>query len=797
MSTRPFALPALAAALIATFTGCATSTSKSITAPVTAAHIHLAGSVHGGQQPVTGAAMAFYAAGSTGTASAARSMLTAPVVTDSGGNFSITGDYTCQPGDQVYLTATGGDSGAGINPHLLLMTALGPCSALSASTRVSINEVTTVASVYALSAFMSGVQNLGAAATPAAANALSAAFANVRTMVDPATGLALSTSTGAGVVPLTTIHSLANSLASCVNSTSASTVCNSLFQATTVPGSTPTDTLQAALNLAHFPSTNPAQVYNLADATPPFQPTLQSAPASYAITVQHLSDVLTYHNDNARTGAQTAESTLTPANVNPTQFGKLFTYSVDSYLFANPLYIGGLGMPDGVVHNLVLAASTRGTVYAFDADGTTTSPLWTVSLLPAGDRYPTGNDYGCNNPPEAAIVGTPVIDRTSQTLYVVVKSINATTSVFTQSLHALSLLDGSEQPNSPRLINPTFSGSGAGSSGGAVPFNAQRQLNRAALLLAPDGNGGQSVWVAFASHCDIPPYHGIVVGYNAANLQSLTATLNNTPNGNDGGIWMGAGGLAADAGNNLYALGGNGTFDVNTGGSDYGDSAIKLSAVTSGSNLAQIPVADYFTPSNQASLQQTDSDLGGAEGLLITDSASGPAPHLLVASDKAGYIYLINTDTMGHYRTGTHGPDSLNGDVQDFGGGSSGYTYNFAFYNNTLYTSNPVQAFAFTPGNASSAGSFNTTAVASTSLNNAAPVISANGNSNAILWLLDQGAEMHAFTTPNLTELYKTSAGLNNRDRTPNFVKFTSPVIANGKLYLSGQGSLAVYGLLP
>ena len=756
------------------------------------------GTVHGGQQPVVGAQIALYAAGKTGVASAPRSMLTAPVQTDSAGNFNISGLYSCQPGDQVYLVATGGDAGSGANGAISLMTALGSCANLVANastTFITVNEATTVASVYALAGFMNGVQALGSGASAASMNALAAAFANVQTLVNTATGFAPTATTGNGIVPQTTINSLANSLAACVNSTAAGTACSNLFSYSSAGGSTPADTLQAAVNIAHFPATNAAQIFGLASASPPFLPTLTAAPASYSIAVAHPSDVLTYHNDNSRTGAQTYEATLTPANVNVATFGKKFTFAVDSYLFAQPLYVGGYGMPDGAVHNLVFAATTHGTVYAFDADGNNPAggAMWSVSLVPGGERYAQASDYGCSNPPEAGIVGTPVIDRASGTMYLVTKTVATVGGVTHQRLHALSLIDGSEQPNSPQDIAPVFAGTGAGSAGGTIPFSSLHQLNRAALTLTTSATGAKTVWVAFASHCDIGPYHGVILGYDATNPASIVATFNDTPNGSDGGIWLGAGGLSADGTGSIYALAGNGNFDANTGGPDYGDSALRLLPPANPSAATAMTVADSFTPTNQAYLSSTDRDFGGTEAILFDDPASGVAPNLLVGSDKNGTIYLLNRGSLGGYNTGAGG---TNGDLAEIRG-QGGNIYNFAFFNNVLYTSTPVTAFSFVRGTASTAGTLDVNALGRTGISFSAPVVSANGTGNVVVWTEDQSGVLHAFTALNLTEIYNSTQAAGGRDAAAPFVKFTSPVIANGKVYLSGQNALVVYGPLP
>ena len=708
------------AVALLSLTGCATSASNGVTNPVSPGGHHVSGSVHGGQQPITGATISLYAAGKTGLYSAPRSMLTSVVTTDSEGTFDITGKYQCQPGDQVYIVSSGGNPGNGSNGYAVLMTAVGACGALLPSTFISINEVTTVASAFALAPFTTSLQQLGADYTvQSQANALAAAFANVKTMIDTTQGIALATSAGGGIVPLTTINSLANSISTCVDFGACTTLFDNTLGDHTGP---PQDTAQAVINLAKVPagSASAPAIWLLAPPNPPFLPTLTSAPSTYAIQVQHPSDVLTYHNDISRDGVQAAETTLTPANVGATQFGKLFTFPVDSYLFAQPLYAGGVGMPDGNVHNLVFAASTRGTVYAFDADGNNagTGNLWSVNLIPSGERYPAAADYfGCTNPPEAGIVGTPVIDRTSLTMYVVVRSVTNDGVTFFHRLHALSLIDGSEQPNSPTFINPTFStnGQGAGAVGNTIPWDGQSQSQRAALLLAPDAYGRKNLWISYASHCDMGNYHGVVLGYDSSNISQLTASFNNTPNGSDGGIWLGAGGPAADANGNIYAASGNGTFDANVGGPDFGDAVTRFAAPAPSSASTAVTVADYFTPSNQAYLQQNDLDLGGTEPILVNDPASGVAPHLLIASDKNGYIYLLNADNLGRYDSGHNGPDGKNGDIEDFNAGGT-FIDNFAFFNNTLYTSVPLAGYAFTPGSGGTAGSLSATPSGQTTL---------------------------------------------------------------------------------
>ena len=399
-------------------------------------------------------------------------------------------------------------------------------------------------------------------------------------------------------------------------------------------------------------------------------------------------------------------------------------------------------MPDGQVHNLLFAASSHGTVYAFDADGNNPSAgyLWSINYIPSGERYAQASDYfGCSNPNESGIVGTPVIDRASQTMYFVTKSITTTGSNLLPSPARRQPHRRQRAARQPAGHRPHLRRHRRQAPAGTVhsvqradpeqPFRAaahhlrhrrQHRLDRLRLALRHRPLSRTS-W----SDIILPPW-------------PLTAAFNNTPNANDGGVWGSSGGPAADAQGNIYVLGGNGTFDANTGGQDYGDTALKLVPPATGASSNLMTIADSFTPSNQATLQQRDLDLGGAEPLLFTDPASGVAPNLLVASDKNGYIYLINTANMGHYESGSNGIDGLNGDIQDFGGNGS-FVWNFAFFNNTLFTGNTLRAYAYTPGTSTTAGSFNTTAIATQGDGGVAPVISANGTSNPILWLEDSG----------------------------------------------------------
>ena len=310
-------------------------------------------------------------------------------------------------------------------------------------------------------------------------------------------------------------------------------------------------------------------------------------------------NVLTQHNDSFRTGANLNETVLTVSNVNTNTFGKLFTRVVDGQIYAQPLYVNGLTISNKL-HNVVYVATEHDSVYAFDADDPAASKaLWHVSL---GTAVPIADINGCSDlQPEIGITGTPVIDLTGGTMYLVAK-IKVGTNHF-QQLHALDLITGQDKLGGPVSIQGSVPGTGTGSVGGTLTFDPLFQHSRASLLLLSN-----TVYVAFGSHCDYGNYHGWLFGYNATNLQQ-TAVFCTTPNagadGGGGGIWGSGTGPAADASGNIYVTTGNGALDENTGGLDLGDSLIKLH-VSNGT----LTVADWFSPHDQANMYTNDLDLG-------------------------------------------------------------------------------------------------------------------------------------------------------------------------------------------
>lgn len=417
-----------------------------------------------------------------------------------------------------------------------------------------------------------------------------------------------------------------------------------------------------------FTNVTPASATYTAPATPgTFTITATSVAdnSKTATSVQGVSDlsgVFTYHNDASRDGSNPHEVSLTPANLSTTTFGKLFSCAADGAIYAQPLWVPGVTIA-GKVHNIVLVATQHDSLYAFDADASPCSSLWQVSLIDSahggtagetsvissGVSAQVGSGFG-DIAPEVGVTGTPVIDPATSTLYVVSKSVNGTPQFF-QRLHAIDITTGNDRV-APHSIDSSVSvsGTGDGSVNGQVAFDPQNEHQRAGLVLS---NG--VIYVAWASHEDHDPYHGWVMGFSAATLAPIAnAVLNTTPNHagvvtySRGGIWMGGGAPAVDANGSLYCITGNGTFDADSGGSNYGDTVLKLS--TSGG----LAVADYFTPLDQATLDTNDTDFGSGAATVLVDQPAGPVHHLVIGGGKAGFLFLLNRDNLGAFSNATN-----------------------------------------------------------------------------------------------------------------------------------------------
>ena len=411
-----------------------------------------------------------------------------------------------------------------------------------------------------------------------------------------------------------------------------------------------------------------------------------SAPATLTVLSSAGVDVVTYHNDAARTGQNLQEVILTVANVNSSNFGKLGFFNTDGKVDGQPLYLSSLHVAGGT-HNVLYVVTEHDSVYAFDADSGTV--LWQVSVLGAGET--TSDDHGCSQiTPEIGITSTPFIDRTAGTngaIYLVAMSKNSSGTYF-HRVHALDITSGAELFGGPVTVQASFPGTGANSVGGNVIFDAGQYAERAGLLLL---NG--TLYTTWTSHCDIPPYTGWIMAYNAKTLVQ-SSVLNVTPNGSEGSIWMSGSAPAADNANNIYFLDANGVFDTTLNASgfpvdgDFGNAFVKLST---SSGLA---VADYFALFNTVAESDADQDLGSGGVLLLPDLTdnAGKTWHLAVGAGKDTNIYVVDRDNMGKFTSGS------NNIYQELASAVPGGVWGMpAYFNNTIYygaAGNTMKSFA-------------------------------------------------------------------------------------------------------
>lgn len=500
------------------------------------------------------------------------------------------------------------------------------------------------------------------------------------------------------------------------------------------------------------------------------------------ITVMFLRGVLTYHNDNARSGQNLRETVLTPSNVNAATFGKIFSFPVDGSVYAQPLYVANVPIA-GQLHNVVFVATEHNSVYAFDADNKTSTPIWQTSFItPAnGITSVPSSDTHCDDiNPEIGITSTPVIDPVTGTLYIV--AMTKENGAYAHRIHALDITTGAEKLGSGMKIQASVPGAAAPNDGkGRLIFTSLLENQRTALLL-----NNNVIYFATGSFCDLGDHHGWMFAYDSKTL-NLVSAFSTTPNGTEGGIWQSGGGPAADANGNVYIITGDGTFDAAAGGKNYGNTFLKFSA-------ALLTVADYFTPYNQATLAAVNADLGSGGALLLPDQSTGPN-HLLVSAGKQGTIYLLNRDNMGKFQAANDSQivQSIPGPYSLFG--------TPAYYKNTVYMAaagDSLRAYTLNNGQLSLAKQ-------STSVfrwPGATAVISANESTNGIVWALETNgsgapAILHAYTATDVSyELYNSNQNT-VRDYPGPAIKFAVPTTANGKVYVGAQGQLSVFGLLP
>ncbi len=505
-----------------------------------------------------------------------------------------------------------------------------------------------------------------------------------------------------------------------------------------------------------------------------------------------LAQVTTYHYNNARTGATLNETALTTSNVNVNTFGKLFSLPVDGQIYAQPLYIPGVVIPQQGTHNVLYVATQNNSVYAYDADSGSQTPLWQVNLGPAMN-YSTCCWFQ-DIRPQIGITSTPVIDLPSKTLYVVAESYE--NRVTYHRLHALDITTGADKVT-PAAIGGSVPGRSYDSVNGVLTFNPIQQWQRPGLLLL-NGN----IYIGFGSHQDNTPYHGWLFAYSASTLQQ-TGILCFSPNGEENGIWQGGVAPAADASGNIYLETGNGPFDVNAGGTDYGDCIVKVSTSNG------LRIVDYFAPSTQQSDQNNDWDLGSSGPVLM------PGTNLGLAGGKDGKMYVFNTANLGQFNAAgdqlTQEWQATYSYSQQQAGGFWGG--NYIFYNNTMYgfgERDSLKAFSFNGSQFNVSPSSQTAfEIASSISNDPAMAISANGTTpgTAIVWaaysingMADGGAYpgiFRAFDASDVSrELWNSNQNA-TRDSSANWAKWAPPTVANGKVYLpTFSNAVFVYGLL-
>jgi len=485
--------------------------------------------------------------------------------------------------------------------------------------------------------------------------------------------------------------------------------------------------------------------------------------------------------DNARSGANSNETLLAPSNVNSNNFGKLFSVPVDYVVMAQPLYVPNVNIPGQGTHNVIYVVTQADSVYAIDAE--TGTQLWYASMLNVGGTTASGKYLPCGSAPgfsQEGIVGTPVIDPTptptapAGTMYLVAKTLLNTT--VRHHLHALDITTGNEQPGSPVLITAQS----ISNKGHKMVFNSLHQKNRPGLLLL---NG--ILYLGFGSNYCNDSNSGWVLSYDPTSLSQL-AVFNTSPDQGLTSIWQAGNGLAADEAGNIFvetAEAGNNGYDIQNGGQTYCNSVVKL--------YPDLTVADYFTPWNVAYLNTYDFDLSSTGALILPDQ-DGPYPYELIASGKQGIVYVLDRDNLGAYSAGADSqiiqevalePNSTN-EVQ-FGSA--------AYWNNTVYfapNGSPILAFPLSGGRLGTP-----VGTARSYPGSHSPSISASGNSNGVLWVMESGAQLLAFDAVSMQLLYGTNQAPNSRDKLPVVGHFVTQTVANGRVYVATLTSLEAYGL--
>lgn len=554
--------------------------------------------------------------------------------------------------------------------------------------------------------------------------------------------------------------------------------------------------------------------------------------------------VTTYHNNSARDGNYPYETALTQSSVTADTFGKIASLPVDGQVYGQPLVAKSMQLPNskGIAHDLLLVVTEHDTIYAFDAQSLSPTPIWRNNLIgdkdnvingqaaPLKDGDVTGSCSGCstlttmdsnapNITPEIGITATPVIDPASGIMYVVAAS--KENSVYHIRLHALDITTGVEVLN-PVDISGALPGTGLGSFGGVLTFDVAMQLSRSGLAL----NNGV-VYVAFSSFNDNPPAHGWIFGYDAATLSQMGQFVS-TPNSDLGNIWMAGSAPAIDESTGaVYVATGNGDpNDYN--GTDYDDSIIKLEF----DKTSDLLPTGWFTPYNHQYLTDNDFDLGSGGIMLLPDlqvtlpNNSVTTKKLLVQAGKEGTIHVLDrTGNLGHNLPATAtadtniwqelprvlAPETLN----SF---DTGVFVGPVYFNNRVYfapSQSSLRAFSITNGQLSAAAVDEANEYID--WRGGGLAVSSNGANNGIIWMLDPSAYtygwnaqtriattitngpsvLYAYNPANLSKpLYRSDAEL-GQDNAGNAIKFAVPTVAGGHVYIGTQTEVTVYGLLP
>jgi uncharacterized protein YjdB len=509
-----------------------------------------------------------------------------------------------------------------------------------------------------------------------------------------------------------------------------------------------------------------------------------------AIISSTASDVVTHHYDAARTGTNTHETLLTPANVNSTTFGKVAEFTVDGQIDGQILYLNQVAIPSVGNKNVLYFATENDSVYAVDADsigGTAATMLWKTRTLPAGDvPLSSPSDTGCGYINPVGIMSTPVIDRSRNAIYVVAASRDSGGATH-HRLYGLDLTNGNELPGGPTEITATFPGTGGNSNGTTVTFLANRQQQRAALL---ESNGTiYTAWSGYDGDCG--NYSAWVVSFSADSL-ARTGAIDLVPSTAGAGIWLGGGGPAADSAGNVYFPTGN-AFGGNTPGikNDYGDTFVKLGP------SVPLTVADYFAPSNAIDDDNRDADMGSAAALLLPDlmDSGRVTRHLAVVAGKDGTMYVVDRDNMGQYSALT------NNVHQEFAADGHENFSSPIYLNGRVYigpSGLPLKAFSVSQAKLSASPASQTAFTFGS--NGTVPSASANGTTNGIVWALDREARtFFAYDATDLTKvLYTSGQAPGSRDNFSNVDgHFITPMVANGRVYFGTGTTVAVFGLLP